>query len=242
MKKIYVVLFALGLVACEKEEETAPLEYPSTYTSSYLESTSKIRVFTRQGEVTDPQVISSFVRRYGESFLFENGHRKDETPERADSLRIISATSAQSKRGSFRKWSDFSLVKKGQDLELIGKDTVYYVGAEWNISRDEYLFRLSSAFYKHPYAYHQQLIPLNSGFTYRYVERKVARINGQQLHFPMLNYALALYANYNGQYRPIGYTKISGVNNVLKEQPDLNQLKAGDSIAYQSFDLVFEKK
>jgi hypothetical protein len=240
MKKIYLVLLALVLVGCEKEEETAPLEYPSTYTSSYLESTSKIRVFTRQGEVTDPQVVSKFVRKYGELFLYENGYKEEELPGKADTLRIISAGSAQLKRGS--RWTDFSLVKKGQSLKLVGKDTIYYLGAEWNRNRDEYLFRLSNAFYLHPYAYYKALIPLYSGFTYRYVTTMVAQITPQQLHFPMLNYALVQYDYFNGQYRPSGYTKISGVNNVLKEQPDLSQLKAGDSIAYQSFDLVYERE
>ncbi|MBC3539422.1 hypothetical protein ACFSC6_18025 [Rufibacter sediminis] len=242
MKKIYLVLLALVLAACEKEEETAPLEYPSTYTSAYLESTSKIRVFTRQGEVTDPQVISKFARRYGESFLFENGYKENVLVGLVDSLRIISAGNAQLKRASLHNWTDFSLVKKGKDLELVGKDTITYVGAEWNRSQDEYLFRLSNAFYLHPYAYREPLSVPSQSFIYRYLTTMVAQITNGQLHFPRLNYVLVQYDYLNGQYSPRSYTKISGVNNVLQERPDVSQLKAGDSIAFQSFRLAFERK
>ena len=82
-------------------------------------------------------------------------------------------------------------------------------------------------------------MPGRVGSVYRVVQKQVAyAAANNRLAFPLLNYVLI--NTQSGFYR--SGSGMSGLNNELQDQPDFKQLKVNDTVALQSFEMIYEKK
>lgn len=60
---ILIILLMIGISSCNKESDKELIEYPITLTS-YLISGSEIKVYTKDGEITLPNLKNKIIQRY----------------------------------------------------------------------------------------------------------------------------------------------------------------------------------
>jgi len=235
MKKIYLWIFLLGLAACEKMEPETMLNFPATYHATLLKSNANIRLFTRAGEVTNQQVINKFAKKNGGRFLYPDGLTQNISPAQADSIQIETAAAAKLKTAGAPFWSKYTIQKKEPLIEFIAQDTTMLL-VQNGVTVQHY--NISKAFFKHTNAFETQM-PVSGGYIYKVVAKRVAYLSEKdKLTFPILNYVLV----YNNVGFSRGRNSYSHLNNEIKTQPDFSQLKVNDTIAWQSFELVFARQ
>jgi len=236
MKNFYLWILLLGLAACEKTEPELVLNFPATYRATSFKSNANIRLFTKTGEITDQQVITKFTKKNGTSFLHPNGSTGNISPDQAETIQIETASTAKSKTPSAPFWTKFTIQKKEPLVEFIAQDTtVFFTQHELTVQH----FNISKAFFKYTNAFETQMPIPGGGTMYKVVAKRVAYLSEKdKLTLPLLNYVLV---NTNPGFSRSTYF-YSGLNNEIKTQPDFNQLKVNDTIAWQSLELVFEKQ
>jgi len=100
-------------------------------------------------------------------------------------------------------------------------------------------FNSRKAFFKYPNAFETQMPISGGGCILNVVAKRVAYVSGKyKLTFPILNYVVV--DNSPGFSR--SRFSQSGLYNEIKNQPAFNLLNVNDTIAWQSFDLVFAKQ
>ncbi len=231
-------MLLFGLVACEKDKDEVVLQYPATYHSIQYRTSSQVRLFSREGEIVDWQVIDRFVEKNGGQFLLPYNFMQNISPAEADSVHIISASAAKGKRVYNYSWQNYSIRKSGELVEFISTDTSTLV---WTPKEEAMLRKLQQGFYRHDYAYRkEQPLPTATGYStmLKVVEKQVAYLKSDQLHFPLLNYLLV---NTNPGYGGNRYSR-SNIYNELKSQPDYSQLSQNDTLALQAYELIYTKE
>ncbi|WP_192822655.1 hypothetical protein [Rufibacter sp. LB8] len=249
MKRLLLVLATLFLFSCEDEKEDFPVPYPSIYTSVAVESTGQIRMFTKQGEVTNRQVVHAFVQQHGDGYLYLNGYRRQTNGNSSsDSLKITSTSAAHVKYSSQNRWINYTLKANGPLLEFIGQDTVLGIGRGGQEFQDRYLYVLAKAFRKYWYAYFETPTFPFPGYAVKVVERIGVQTTPAQLLFPRMNYVLKQHKeiffpnHYSTPPLPYSLYKVSGISNHQKENPDYAQLAVGDTLVMQDFNFSWERK
>lgn len=234
MKKLYLCLLLLSLVACEKDVDVM-LSYPATYHAVRLESTSGVRLFTKAGEITNSEVIERFTGKYGAGYFYKNKYSYEVVPPNADSLMITTASEALYKRK--QTWQDYKFRKSGDLAEFISKDTAIILV---DSRATAHVLKLHKALFKYTHEYEKTYTMLASSSELsdiqHVVQKKVAQVKQNRLLFPWLSYVLV---NTKPEFR--SKHAMQGINNELKSQPDYSQLNDNDTIAVQGFELIFEK-
>jgi len=163
MKTRFACLFSLVLLsACTKESDSPDMDYPSTFQLRRFDQVQPVRMFTRNGEVTDAAFIKKHPLTQRMQMLYDLGATAPDDASATD-ITFLSRSEAEMNSGSTR----FEVKKQGDALLLTSPEE-----RSSGYSRsDEFYMDLMIGLSKYkPLIYDKQPLPpaSNTGFTYSY--------------------------------------------------------------------------
>lgn len=201
----------IGMSSCKKDS----VEYPITY-SSYLGSTSNIKAYTKDGEVSSATLTNSIVKRY-QYYLNKLGTddisgKIVATYISEDSVELTIDNVKENKRRSVHENAGVVFWEK-QDTSMYGFGPLFEV---------EYLYKYR------PIYYYEYFAPPGSGYL-RYAKFKECYFiikNGKKLNIPMFDF---LWIDDGRIVR-----SISGINNSFSKD-GLTNFFANDTMLIREY-------
>ena len=229
MKKYtWLIGLLMIIITCEKEDEVI-MQYPTKMVVREYKIKSKIRLFTKDGEISNSETIEKFVKKWINLHFFKN----IDTVILIDNPDTINFIKSDSVRFNNERHTR-KLKINGDIFYFYPKDTL----VDHIITNNDTLATLKYKIGKYKYDF--KLITLVSPpniFSYKgkHMIPRIAKGNEKKIVFPMLTYDIVFhsqfkserqaYANLNNEFDQ-GITKILGID---------------DTLAVQEFDLTFEK-
>lgn len=233
-------------IACKKNKSDDAVEnsYPETFVAKERRIISYVKVYTKDGEITDQKFLSAHLARDYEDFFRETpGLMKAELDTviylSADSLKIIldGHSSLSNTPGNYDlKASQIYKIKNNGNYTLYS-DSKYLTLLK--SEQDSILNKGVERFFKHkPFKLEQPPIfgmPYSFIYYYPFITLK----SGTELKFPFVNIK---FSQSSGTGKEAIKSEIAlSVNNEFNEAA-LSSLRAGDTLAVQTSELIFEKK
>ncbi len=233
-------VFAL-FVSCKKDKPEE--SHSQTFVAKERRITSYVKVYTKDGEVTDQKLLSSFLAKDYEDFFRESPGIMKAEPDTiiylsADSVKIVldghsslsnTPTSNHIKSSQIyriKKEGSYSFYSDSKYLPLLTPvpDSIFKNGAE--------------RFFKHkPFKLDQPPIFGVPGSTYYYPF--VVFESANELKFPFVNLKLTQARTVNNfTYSNEVALRVNNEFNAVM----LGSLQVGDTLAVQTAELVFERK
>lgn len=264
MKNFYLLLALVVLFfACNREDKRI-YSYPVKLSSGTYISTSKVRLFSKNGEVTDQSLIDHFIRIHGIEMLFKNGNSTK--LDRPDTVVFLSKDSASIRPRSLDQ--PYCLGTPGYGHIIL--PTCYYDQSGNRIDCDSTAYKKSIAYkkyyiqrsfasivfipkdtglieasydpavafslykYKPLYIGHKPRGNHYSGIYYDLVYGKYATGNEERLEFPLLIYAISTRDGSNSSFSSNLF-----INNIFSEEI-IKTLVTGDTLAIQTYTAIYQ--
>jgi hypothetical protein len=178
MNKLFTLILGMAiLTSCEKTDEAPAMSYPTTFVSKQYKNTTPIRMYTKNGEVKNPELVKKFAEKWSSSYYLEN---KVTGITYSEKLTFTSQTTAEAINNGNTK--SYAVEKSGSDLILTSpiEGYVKYTPA------DEYYMNLIDGISKYkPLIYDKQTISSYNGYSYVYKTkpRFYTTLRGNELHY-----------------------------------------------------------
>ncbi len=225
MKKILLFLFISFFLFSCKRSDPELLEYPSTFYSSHYALTSANRLFTKNGEVLNSQVISNYFGKRNSTFFLSGA--SPQTVLREKIVLFLSRDYARLHFGTLD--TNYVTSSMGNDLVFTSQKVNRFTVS------DEYLYDLLLKIGKRKPSYFiRSTVPTIWGFQTVIETKKenYVTLNDGRIEFQMLNICVST-ASATSSYE----YSYSNVNNEFDET-SFTFLRDEDSLGVQQFKLI----
>lgn len=233
--KIFLLLFLLVTsIGCSDEE--ADINFNKTYQSTRIEF-SQIRIFTKNGEITDENSVSEVIQRYNKLNTFDFEFLEKDRQIEIDDIIVISFNNGMSQISSPNQSNEHSFLKSNDFIRFTSLDTSSYITEDSDFIT-EYLISHQPLYKK------VEIIPSTTGMVTRIttLPERYAKIQSGQLKFPIIGFFLFSTSEFSGSLNLNGSTNITvatSINNELNETV-YSGLSQQDTLLVQQNWLIFE--
>lgn len=225
MNKIYLFLFSLlVLTACSKDGDMPRMDYPANFKYKQINNSSPVRMFTRNGEVKDQQLIRKFISNQNHGWYHPDGLSSEISDEGTFTLQSKSA--ATYVNGNVVRDYDMAYANGVFTFTSTVEGTLLYN------SSGEYGRTLYIAICKYkPLMYDRQVLAPNTGYTYSYKTKaqKFAKLENDKLQFPFMIYTLKAYSG------PGAYSTSTFAHDNAFDESGISVLNSNDTLVVQEF-------
>lgn len=221
----YIKLFALLLLfilqSCKKEDEI--ISYPIVY-SNFPTTDNSIKVFTRNGEITDSVLINYFNRKYGFLLTGMNNYNSEGNVL----ITYLSPEKVELRKSDSDNLDTLSVFKGSDLIYFEEKDTI---SSPIGLMSDVYYF--NKIFKYKPLYYEEFKIPVSSGYSRaaKYKHSYFVKAVDEDLILPMIDFIYKL---------PEFYFCALEVNNEFCRD-SISNLGENDTIIVNIYSLKFKK-
>lgn len=239
INKIFLLLLILATyIRCS--DEGSDINLNRTYESTRIEF-SQVRIFVKNGEITDKNVVNQVMQRYNKLNTFDFEFLEKDKQMEADDITVISFNNGigMSQINSPSESNEYSFLKSSDFIRFIGVDTLSYI---------ESFETASSKFITEHLISHQplykkiELIPGSTSFStlITTLPEMYAKIQPGRLKFPVIGYFLFNTSeDYGNLNRNTNVTSATSINNELSETV-YNGLSQQDTLLVQQNWVIFE--
>ncbi len=234
-----IVVFIIGSYSCTKSDSVADIQ-TGTYTFNKVSDYSSIRIFTKNGEISNTVVINNYLKIY-DTLIYPKLHFY--TPK--DTFRIISPNKVTHNylfqlyplifipRDTI--YSDFSINPKDNYYQFLGNDTLIFLGSvdSLNYSISKYQTYFKSEQISATSIRNNLIHSFNS-----YISSCDA--NSTNLIFPQIHCIRFSTKYLSNGYVYSHYYNSYGFNNVFDSR-GVNKLQEDDTLIVQTFNTYYHK-
>ena len=225
IKFSFLLLLGMVIFSCKKND-TTQITYPFVYHKSGLKIVSDLRLFSSNGEIRDPELISRFNQQDSSQFtLYANAIGDDHF--RMDSVFLQDPQHAVIK--DYNVLKNCIITQAGSILTLTTVDTSigYSSGDEFTSTPGYYIGRIK------PEVYTEYLISSTRGaYSFGFTGREIFVFDrlGGQLAAPIILFI----------HRKQLQQNMSFVNNILQED-FYKKMAVGDTLSLKKYLVLYEK-
>jgi hypothetical protein len=215
----YILFMSLAVISCKKSDKGLQPVQAGKYIFEKLGDNSSVRMYTKNGEVKDQDLIAQYKNKYSSLFTPTN-------TTSTDTFHIVDENNAVYVNSSGRS-REFVITKMDSHYEFRSKDTSHY----FSQGADQFLYNLVK--YKPYYL----SLPTPMGYMTTTLQYFYASTVSNSLVFPFLNVA-RFATTRNGQYYS-SYSYTYKINNVFDEK--LPGTLTTDTVLVQTFNATYKR-
>jgi hypothetical protein len=213
----YILFISLAVISCKKGDKGLRPVEAGKYVFEKLSDNSSLRMYTKNGEVKDQDLIEAYKNKYSSQFIPTN-------TTSTDTFHIVDENNALYISGN-GKSREFVITKMDGHYEFRSKDTSHYFSQQ----ADQFLYNLVK--YKPYYI----SLPTPMGYMTTTLQYFYASTASNSLVFPFLN-VVRFATIRNGQYYST-YSYSYKINNVFDEK--LPGTLTTDTVLVQTFNATY---
>lgn len=216
----YTLFLSLVVISCKKSDKGLPPVEAGKFVFEKQGDISSIRMYTKNGEVKDQELIAQYKTKYSSQFTPTN-------TTSSDTFQIVDENTALYISGS-GKSREFAITKMDDHYEFRSKDTSNYFSQQ----PDQFLYNLVK--YKPYYI----SLPSPMGYITTTLQYYYASTAANSLVFPFMN-VVRFATIRSGQFYN-SYSYSYKINNLFDEK--LPGTLTADTVLVQTFSVTYNRK